>query len=459
MKNSRFWKILILSLIFNFAFLIFSFSLHASGSPKSHETFWGTVSVKEYTLNNGIKVLIIEDHKAPLATFQIWYRVGSKDESIGKTGVSHLLEHMMFKGTSKYGSKVFSNIIQRNGGTDNAHTTKDYTMYHQTLSSDRIGISIELESDRMCNLLLDPKEVINERNVVMEERRMRYEDDPQSLLYEEVIATAFKAHPYRWPVIGWMSDIASIEREDLYRHYIAYYSPDNAFIVISGDVKAEDVIQKVKEGFEHIKPDKVRVERYKAEEPRQEGEKRVYLKKEAELPYLLIAYHVPSFPHKDSFALDVLSTILSAGKSSRLYKDIIYEKRLALNIFADYSGFYKDPFLFILGGTLAPQKNIEDLEKTIYNEIERIKNEVPSEKEIQKAKNQIEASFIFAQDSTYSRAFYTGMFEMLGDWRLMDKYLEGIREVKPDDIQAVAKKYLTDDNKTVGILIPIKNSK
>jgi zinc protease len=443
----------LLKFVLILAFLIVPFATHAAVYPVRNSNSNG---VKEYTLKNGLKVLIIEDHKAPLATFQIWYRVGSKDDPKGKTGISHLLEHMMFKGTPKYGSKVFSNIIQRNGGTDNAHTTRDYTMYHQTLSSDRIGLSIELEADRMRNLLLDPKEVVNERNVVTEERRMRYEDDPQSSLYEEVISTAFKAHPYRWPVIGWMSDITSIERKDLYRYYKTYYSPNNAFIIISGDVKAEDIFTKVRKGFGHIKPSKRSFIRYRTEEPQQRGEKRVYLKKEAELPYILMAYHVPGFPHEDSFALDVLSTILSGGKSSRLYKGIVYEKRLALNAFADYSGFYKDPFLFVLGGTAAPEKNIEDIEKAIYDEIEKVKKEMPSEREIQKAKNQIEASFVFAQDSTYTRALYTGMFEMLGSWRLMDKYLEGIRKVRPEDIQTVAKKYLIDDNKTVGVLIPVK---
>jgi len=436
-----------------FALLFIPFTIHAAVYPVRNSNSNG---VKEYKLKNGLKVLIIEDHKAPLATFQIWYRVGSKDEPRGKTGISHLLEHMMFKGTPKYGSKVFSNIIQRNGGTDNAHTTKDYTMYHQTLSSDRIGLSIELEADRMRNLLLDPKEVMNERNVVMEERRMRYEDDPQNSLYEEVISAAFKAHPYQWPVIGWMSDIASIERKELYRYYRSYYSPDNAFIVISGDVNAKDVLPKIKKNFGNIKPSKRNVIKDGTEEPQQSGERRVYLKKEAELPYILMAYHVPSFPHEDSFALDVLSTILSAGKSSRLYKGIVHEKGLALNVFADYSGFHRDPFLFVFGGTAAPKKNIEDIEKAIYYEIEKVKKEMPSEREIQKAKNQIEASFVFAQDSTYSRAFYVGMFEMLGNWRLMEKYLEGIRKVKPEDVQAAAKKYLVDDNKTVGILVPTK---
>lgn len=411
-------------------------------------------AVKEYTLKNGLKVLVIEDHKAPLATFQIWYKVGSKDERVGKTGISHFLEHMMFKGTPKYGSKEFSNIIQRNGGIDNAHTTKDYTMYHQTLPSDRIDLSIKLEADRMINLLLDPKEVSAERNVVMEERRMRSEDNPQNSLYEEVVATAFKAHPYQWPVIGWMSDIVSIEKKDLYEYYKTYYSPNNAFIIVSGDVNSEEVITKIKREFENI-PAKELPERTKSVEPQQAGEKRVYLKKEAELPYILIAYHVPTLQHEDSFALDVLSAILSGGKSARLYKSIVHEKRLALDVFTDYR-FHKDPFLFIFGGTAAPQKGIEDLEDEIYEQIEKIKTEMPSEREIQRAKNQIEAFFIFAQDSSYSRALYTGIFEILGDWRLMDKYIEGIRNVRPEDVQAVAKKYLISDNKTVGILVPVK---
>ncbi|HAK89229.1 MAG: peptidase M16 [Nitrospirae bacterium GWC2_46_6] len=413
-------------------------------------------SVKEYTLNNGLKALIIEDHKAPLATFQIWYKVGSRDESAGKTGISHLLEHMMFKGTRKYSSKEFSGIIKRNGGSDNAFTTKDYTMYFQTLSSDRIGISIELEADRMTNLLLDPKEVASEKNVVMEERRMRYDDDPQNLLYEEVIASAFKAHPYQWPVIGWMSDIESIEREDLLKHYKTYYSPDNALIIISGDVNPDEIIADIRKHFEGIPNIKKNAADRKTSEPEQKGERRIYLKKEAELPYILFAYHTPSFPHHDSFALEVLSAILSGGKSSILYRNIVREKQIALNAFADYNALTGDPFLFVLGATAAPQKESGDLEKALYEEIEKIKEAAPSEKEVQKAKNQIEASFVFAQDSGYSRALYTGMFAMLGDRRLMDRYLEGIKKVSPEDVQAAAKKYLSSDNKTVGILVPVK---
>jgi zinc protease len=421
-------------------------------------------AVKEYTLTNGIKVLIIEDSKSPLATFQIWYKVGSKDEPYGKTGISHLLEHMMFKGTSKYSSKEFSNIIQKNGGVDNAFTTKDYTMYYQTLSSDRIHLSFELESDRMTNLLLDSKEVESERKVVMEERRMRYEDDPQNALYEDLIASAFKVHSYRWPVIGWMSDIASISKDDLYKHYKSFYCPTNAFIIISGDVNAESIMPAIKEKFQKIPPCtsnssdiKEKLTYQLPTEPEQKGQKRIYLKKEAQLPYITMAYHLPSFPHEDSYALEVLSIILAGGKSSRLYQNIVYEKRLALNVYAEYYGLYRYPFLFFFGGTASPLSSIEDLEKGIYTEIEKISKEPPSLKEVQKAKNQIEASFVFAQDSNFSKGLYTGLFELSGSWKLLEKYLEGIRKVTPENVKSVANKYLIDDKKTVGVLVPIKN--
>ena len=194
----------------------------------------GAVNVKEYNLENGLKVLIVEDHKAPTATFQVWYRVGAVNEKIGKTGLSHLLEHMMFKGTSKYGPKTFSQTIQRAGGTDNAFTTKEYTAYFELLASDRIGLPIEMEADRMKNLALTPASVMSELAVVMEERRMRYEDDPQNLVHEEVLAAAFKNHPYRWPVIGWMSDLKTLDPEDLIAHYKTYYAPNNAVVNSGG---------------------------------------------------------------------------------------------------------------------------------------------------------------------------------------------------------------------------------
>ena len=411
--------------------------------------------VKEYRLDNGLKVLIIEEHKAPVATFQIWYRVGSRDDPEGRSGLGHLLEHMMFKGTHKYGPQVFSRIVQRNGGISNAYITKDYTVYFQSFPSNRVTLSIDFEADRMQNLTIDPKETLSERSVVMEERRLIYEDNPRNSLFEEVVAAAFKVHPYQRPIVGWMSDLNSIERDDLYNHYRTYYTPDNATIIIVGNVKADEMVGKIKRSFGDIPPGSLR-KNLSPSEPEQRGERRVFLKRKAELPYILMAYHTPSFPHEDSYALDVLSLILSGGKSSRLYQSLVYEKRIALNADAHYSGFNLDPYLFFFAATALPGKDIKEVEDSLYAEIEKIKTELPSEREVQRAKNQIESSFIMGQDSIHMRAKKYGAFEMLGGWRLVDSYLEGIRKVTPEDIVRVAKKYLKEDNRTAGILIPTK---
>ena len=416
------------------------------------------LDVGEYTLKNGLKVLILEDHKAPTATFQIWYRVGSRDENIGKTGLSHLLEHMMFKGTKKYGPKTFSQTIQRAGGTDNAFTTKEYTGYFELLASDRIGLPIELEADRMRNLVLTKDSVLSERDVVTEERRLRYDDDPQSLVYEQAIATAFNNHPYRWPVIGWMSDLKTLDPVDLINHYRTYYAPNNAVIIVVGDVKKEDIVSKIKAAFGNI-PAGPGIKEAKTEDEEQIGERRFYIKKEAELPFIVSAYKVPDIKHEDGFALDVLGSILSDGKSSRLYRRLVYEQQLALSAWASYEGLYKDPFLFLTGATAASGKKIEDVEKAINDEIEKIKKQPPSEQEVQKAKNQIEASFIMGQDSIYMQARMIGTFEMIGGWRLWDQYLAGVRKVSPEDVRRVAEKYLVPDKRTTGILIPIKGDK
>jgi len=411
-------------------------------------------NITEHALENGLKVIILEEHKSPVATFQVWYRAGSLNEPLGKSGLSHLLEHMMFKGTEQYGPSELSMIIQRNGGTDNAYTTKDYTVYFELMPSDKIFLPIGLEADRMKNLTLKDGDVISERNVVMEERRLRYEDDPQNALYEEVVAAAYKSHPYQRPVIGWMSDLNSIEKNDLLQYYKQHYAPNNAFIIVVGDVRPDEILKRIQEAFGDLEaaPES---KPHRFGEPEQRGERRINLKREAELPYLLMAYHVPSFPHRDSFALDVLNLILSGGKSTRLYQALIYEKKIALSASASYHGFYRDPFLFFVSATAAPGKDIKDVETLLNGEIERIRKEMPSEYEVQKAKNQIESSFIFDQDSIFMQAMEYGIFEMIGSWKNIDTYLEGIRNVTPQDVTAVAEKYLGVENRTVGILIPI----
>jgi len=410
-------------------------------------------SLHEEVLSNGLKVIILKDSSAPLAVFQIWYHAGSINERIGKTGLSHLLEHMMFKGTYKYGPKSFSKMINRVGGIDNAGTTRDYVFYYQKLAPDKLYLSIELEADRMQNLIMDPKETLLERDVVMEERRMRYEDDPQSLVHEEVVSTAFKNNPYRWPVIGWMEDLREITRDDLWEYYRTYYVPNNALIVIAGNVDISSLMEKIKKEFGGI-PKGTGIKNINVDEPQQRGERRVYIKKEAELPYILCVYKAPNIFNEDSYALEVLASVLSSGKSSRIYKSLIDRKRLALSAGASYSGIQKYPFLFYLYGTALPGKTIDEVEKALYEGVEEIKQKPPQDNEVRKAKNQIEAEFIMGQDSIFFRAEMFGVFEMLGDRRLKDKYLEGIRKVTPQDVQRVAQKYLIEDKRTVGILIP-----
>lgn len=412
--------------------------------------------VYEKVLSNGLKVIAIKDPNAPLAVFQIWYDAGSINEQVGKTGLSHVLEHMMFKGTPKYGPKTFSKIIKRAGGTDNAGTSKDYVYYYQKLAPDRLYLSIEMEADRMQNLIMDEEETMSERDVVMEERRMRYDDDPQNLVYEEVVSTAFKNHPYKWPVIGWMEDLKKVTRDDLWKYYKSRYVPNNAFIIVAGNIDVDSIMDKIRKEFGVIPrgPDLVKL---RIGEPVQRGERRIFVKKEAELPYVFSAYKTPNILHEDSYALDVLWGVLSGGKSARIYKSLIDEQRIALSAGAGYSNFNRYPFMFYLYGTSMPGKKIEDVENALYAEVDKLKEQPPTEKEVQKVKNQIEADFIMQQDNLHYRAVNLAQFEMIGGRELEEKYLEGVRNVTAEDVQSVAKKYLVEDQRTVGILIPIKS--
>ncbi len=418
--------------------------------------FAGDMKVTEKVLPNGLKVLLKEEHKAPVVTFQVWYKVGSRNEKLGTTGMSHLLEHMMFKGTKKYGPKTFSQTVQRNGGNDNAFTGKDYTAYFETFAADRIDISLDLESDRMQNLLIDPTEFEPEQKVVMEERRMRTDDDPTATMVEEMTAAAFIAHPYEWPVIGWMADIANITRDDLYNHYHTYYAPNNATLVVVGDFDSKKLMPRIEKFFGGI-PRGPAVPRVAAIEPKQLGERRIIIKKQAELPAVFAGYHTPDIKEPDSYALEVLQGILSSGKSSRLYQSLVYDKQIALYAGGDYDNIANDPNLFYVYAGVMPGKSTDEVEKALYAEVEKLKTEPVTDEELQKAKNQIEASFIMGQDSVFYQAMLLGQFETVANWKLLETYVDSIRAVKREDIQRVAKLYFSEDNRTVGILVPIKN--
>ena len=411
--------------------------------------------VQEFVLDNGLKVLLLEDHKSPSVTFQVWYRVGSRNEKDGKSGLSHFLEHMMFKGTPKVKPEEYSRIIAKNGGRSNAFTTSDVTVYFATMSRDKIATEIDLEADRMANALLGETYFEPEKKVIQEERRLRTDDNPASGLSEVASAVAYTVHPYRRPIIGWMDDIQNLTRQDLVDHYKLYYAPNNAFVVVTGDFSTGEISPRIKAAFEQIprgaEPPKVR-----ADEPPQRGERRAVLKKEAELPFMLMFYHAPNLKSPDSFALDLLSFVLAGGRSSRLYHELVYQKRLARSIDADYSGVSIDATGFTVTAQLMPGKAPAQVEREIDNLLEKVKSELISERELQKAKNQVEAEFVFAQDSIFGQAMKIGYYEAADGWRQMDNYIEGIRKVSREDIRRVAKQHLDRDRRTVGVLIPTK---
>jgi zinc protease len=409
--------------------------------------------VHEATLENGLKVLVLPITKAPVVTLQIWYRVGSRNERLGTTGLSHLLEHLMFKETDKLKPEEFSKIIQANGGELNAFTTADYTTYFETLSSDRLTLALGLEADRMSNLKLRKETFEPEKRVVMEERRLRSVDNPWGALYEQTNAAAFQAHPYMWPVIGWMHDIEETTVADLRAHYETYYRPNNAIAVVVGNVDPDRTIEEVRQAFGANRagaapPAVTEVE------PAQFGERRVIVKKEANLPAFVWAYKVPNVKNQDSAALEVLATILSEGESSRLYRRLVIEKRMLLDVNADNPLLSIDPNLFTVSGQLLPDQKIGEVEAAVEKEIAVIAAQAVSEHEITKAKNQIEAQFVFAQDSNFYQAMLLARFELIGDWRGLDGYLPAIRKVTPEDVQRVAGQYLVPDHRTAGVLVP-----
>jgi zinc protease len=413
------------------------------------------LAVTEATLDNGLRVLVQEDPRNPIVAVQILYRVGSRNERPGATGLAHFLEHMMFKGTPTRGRGQISRLVEQSGGRDNAFTTKDMTGYYVNIAADRLDLVLEIEADRMRNLLLDPAEIDSERNVVMEERRMRTEDDPDGLVYEAMDSLAFKAHSYRWPVIGWMSDIARINPPELRAFYDTYYVPNNAILVIAGDAKAADALALVRRHFGPI-PRGATPPPVTAVEPPQSDERRLVVRKDgAQLPVVNIAWHVPNHTSADAPALELLSTVLSEGRSSRLYQRLVYDKRMVLGAGGEYSYSSLDPALFWFYATPLPGQTPEAVEQALLAEVDRLKQELVPTEELARARNQIEASFVWQQDSVFSRASVLGRFEMLGSWRLLEDFLPKLRAVTPADLQRVARLYFPVDRKNTSILLPV----
>jgi zinc protease len=418
----------------------------------------GLAQVHETTLSNGMKVLVKEDHRAPVVVSQVWYKVGSSYEDNGITGVSHVLEHMMFKGTKKYGTGEFSRIIAENGGSENAFTGRDFTAYFQQLEKSRLPISFKLEADRMRNLILPQEEFSKEVEVVMEERRLRTEDKPRALTVEQFYATAFVSSPYHNPIIGWMDDLKNLSVDDLKTWYGRWYAPNNATLVVVGAVNAPAVFELAEKYFGKLTPSVITPLKPRPEIP-QLGARHITVKAPAKLPYMLMGYKVPvvntATEEWEPYALEMLAGILCGSGSARFPRELVREKQIAAGVNVGYDLFARQEDLLVIDATPAEGRSIEELQRAIKKQIKRIKTEVVSEEELARIKAQVVAHKVYEQDSVFYQAMQMGMLETVGvGWQKLDEYPERIRAVTAEQVQAVARKYLVDDGLTVAILEP-----
>ncbi len=424
-------------------------------------TAWaGTNNVSEYKLPNGLKLIVKQDHRAPVVISQVWYKVGSSYEKLGETGVSHVLEHMMFRGTKKYGPGVLKKIVADEGGNINAMTSYDFTMYYESLSADKLAIAFKLEADRMHGLLLQNKAFQDERQVVIEEWRMRLRDNPQSMLYERFMAAANIANPYHHMPIGWLSDLQNLTLKNVSNWYHQWYAPNNAIVVVVGDVNPKQVYQLAQKYFGHLTPHAT-----PQLKPQPEitplGMRTVTLSLPAKLPCIIMGYNVPSLKTaknpQDAYALEVAAAILDGGDSARIPSQLIRGQQIAVAAVADYTLYSRLDTLFILEGTPAPTHTIKQLQTALLQQIKQLQVKPVSPDELKRIKTQVIAAKIYAKDSMTTQAQELGSLEAVGlPWQDADNYVKNIEAVTPKQIQMVARKYFVKDRLTIGILYPKK---
>ena len=407
--------------------------------------------IRETKLPNGLTVLTKEVHTAPVVYFSVWYKAGSVNEQLGQSGMSHLLEHMMFKGTKTRKPGEISALLQQNGANFNATTSFDRTNYFETLASDRLDMAMKLEADRMTNSLFDEKEHQKEMTVVRSEYEGG-ENNPSSALTKAVRLAAYQVHPYRWMTIGFRSDIENIDRDEMYAYYQKYYVPNNATIVMVGDFDTAEALAMVQKNFGSI-PRKPITPSFITPEPEQMGQRRVTVRRAGTVNQIQIAYHIPEFGNPDRYALDVLESVLSGGRTARFF-DALVQSGLASSAEA-YDYGLRDADLLTLDATAQPGKTNAELEKALLAEVEKLQTAPISDEELRRVKSQTESYFIFNRDTVQSQGALLGEFAMKGDWRYGETYLENLAKVTPADVQRVAQKYLTLDNSTVGYFEPI----
>ena len=403
--------------------------------------------------------MVQEDHRAPVVVSQVWYRAGALDEVNGKTGVAHVLEHMMFKGTKAVPAGKFSRLIAAAGGKENAFTAQDQTTYYQQLEKSNLPLSIKLEADRMANLNLTDEEFAKEIKVVMEERRWRTEDKPQSKVNEQFNSTIYHVHPYGRPVVGWMNDLENMTAADAREWYNTWYAPNNATLVVVGDVNAQDVLKLAKQYFGPLKPHALPARKPQVE-PEQKGERRVVVKAQAKLPYVLMGFHVPSLQDADKdvdpYALEILAGVLNGNASARLNQNLVRQSQIAIDVDAGYDMVQRGrQSIFVLDGTPSEGRSVAELEAAILNEVEKIKTGGVTEEELQRVKAQVIAADVYQRDSMFYQAMQIGNLETAGfSWRILKDYPAKLQAVTAEQVQLVAKKYFNKDNLTVATLDP-----
>ena len=416
------------------------------------------------TLHNGMTVLLKEIHTAPLISSWVWYRVGSRDEVPPFTGISHLVEHMQFKGTPAYPADVIDKAVARDGGTRNAFTFLDWTTYFETMPADKIDLALRLEADRMANSLFDEKEFSSERTVVISEREGN-ENEPLFQLGEAVQQAAFRIHPYHHEIIGDMADLRRMTRDDLYRHYRAFYVPNNAVIGIAGDFKTKEMLKRIRELFESL-PRGPRPSRLSRPEPEQRGEQRVSVEGPGETAYLEVAYRFPAGSQPDFFPLSVLDSLLAgptnlnmfggggiSNKTSRLYRALV-DRQYAVGLSGGCNATI-DPFLYYLSLTVHPRRKPEETLVALDQEIQRVQEELVSKEEIHRAIKQARANFAYGTENITNQAFWLGYAEMFASYDWFETYLEKMSAVTPKEVQRVARAYLRPQSRVVGTYIPL----
>ncbi|MCL5105250.1 MAG: insulinase family protein [Armatimonadetes bacterium] len=406
--------------------------------------------VYQTKLANGLTVLIKESHAAPVFTAQVWFKVGSRNEYNGITGISHMLEHMLFNTSKNFKKGEISDMVRKRGGIENAATWTDFTYYWQLLSSENLDFSLKTLAERVGNAKLLDKELQNERTVVLSELQ-GHENEPDSLLYYAVMAQAFKAHAYHWPTIGWQSDVEHIDDQQLQHYYHTYYHPNDATLVLVGDVDKDVALPLIKKYFGSTPAAKLPRPPYTTE-PRQRGERTVTIRQSGNAERVMLGYHIPALIDEDSYALRVVDQILSGGRSGRLYQALV-EKQLATSTWS-MSGERRDPALFMIAATARQGVSADQLEKAILDEVEKLKSTPPTEREMQAAKNQLEAYFIFQNDSVSDQGEQLGYYNTLASWTYLNTLIPKVKAVTPEQVQNVVKKYFNRDNMTVGKFIP-----